>query len=103
MAKCEGSRTSESQPDGPDTAVAVGTPRCGVRGAWRAPGYWDVLSACPASRTSQRDVPTYSARNATIGSTRAARRAGIQQAKSATPNNTNATPPNVIGSVALPP
>jgi protein SCO1/2 len=42
---------------------------------------------------------TYSARSATIGSTRVARRAGMRHANSATPSNTIETPVNVSGSV----
>src|SRR6476620_6031085 len=43
--------------------------------------------------------PVYSLLNATIGSTRVARRAGIRQASNATTNNTIDTPANVSGSV----
>lgn len=42
---------------------------------------------------------TYSARSATIGSTRVARRAGMRQANNATTNSTIETPVNVSGSV----
>jgi hypothetical protein len=45
----------------------------------------------------------YSVRNATIGSTFVARRAGIQQATNATPASSNVTPPKVSGSVAVTP
>lgn len=44
---------------------------------------------------------SHSARSATIGSTRAARRAGSQQASKATPVSANATPQKVAGSVTL--
>lgn len=45
----------------------------------------------------------HSLRNATIGSIRVARRAGINIAITATPPNTIATPPNVTGSVGCTP
>jgi len=43
---------------------------------------------------------SHSCRNTTIGSTRHARRAGTQHPSSATASSSNATPPNVNGSVA---
>ena|GEM_PF-2550630 len=46
---------------------------------------------------------TYSARNAIMGSTRLALRAGIQQARSAMLNRTKATHVNVTGSELLTP
>ena len=50
-----------------------------------------------------RTLPTYSARNAIIGSTRLALRAGTQQARNAMPNKSKATHVNVIGSEVLTP
>jgi len=50
-----------------------------------------------------RSLLTYSARNATIGSTRLALRAGTQQASSAMPNKSKATHVKVIGSEVLTP
>lgn len=47
--------------------------------------------------------PAYSYRRATTGSTRVARRAGIQQAASATPINASVTATNVAGSEAFTP
>src|SRR5262245_51119196 len=47
--------------------------------------------------------PLHSQRNAIIGSTFVARRAGIQQAASATTSSSKAIPTNVSGSVALTP
>jgi hypothetical protein len=46
---------------------------------------------------AREERAAYSARNAIIGSTRLARRAGIQQAKSATVPSKKVTPINVIG------
>ena len=46
---------------------------------------------------------THSARNAIIGSTRLARRAGTQQARSAMPNKSKATHVKMIGSELLTP
>src|SRR5262247_511554 len=48
-------------------------------------------------------IAHHSHRNATIGSTFVARRAGIQQASSATSASSKATPTNVNGSVGLTP
>jgi hypothetical protein len=50
-----------------------------------------------------RSLPTHSARNAIIGSTRLALRAGTQQARSAMPNKSKATHVKVIGSEVLTP
>jgi hypothetical protein len=56
------------------------------------------------SRIMRRDeLPHHSQRSDTIGSTFAARRAGIQQASSATTINNIAIEMNVSGSVALTP
>ena len=59
---------------------------------------WDMLSEC-VSRALTR-YWCYSSRNATIGSSRDARRAGIQHAIVAIPASTAATAANVAGSVA---
>ena len=61
------------------------------------------LSCSLQNRRAAQYFRIYSARNAIIGSTRLALRAGIQQARSAMPNKINATQVNVIGSELLTP
>src|SRR5260370_36558977 len=60
-------------------------------------------SALGVTSALARTQLTHSARNAIIGSTRLALRAGIQQALSAIPNKSKAAHGKVIGSDALTP
>ena len=67
---------------------------------------WDPLRGDPRFEkivARSRRNSTHSARNAIIGSTRLALRAGTQQASSAMPNKSKATHVKVIGSEALTP
>ena len=57
----------------------------------------------PVTRRFQQTLPTYSARNAIIGSTRLALRAGIQHARNAMTTKSKATNVKVIGSDVLTP
>ena len=76
---------------------------CGGRPDYRRPARRTEVPPPRADHGPVAAGPLYSARSATSGSTRVARRAGIQHATTVTETSTTAIAMKVIGSVALTP
>ena len=82
--------------------VAGGQPSCKFLSCRRR-GIVQRRLLLASSVPRRRKLPPYSSRNTLIGSTRDARRAGIQHAASAIAVSSAATSANVTGSVAVTP